>query len=386
MVNFSDAELTELETNFVHKENVEAYKKWLKAVNTKQAEAAAKNKSEAKNLLRSSLSGVKITEKKIRVPVEPQVLPYPLEFANDQLLNKWLETTLKNLENGSKPLAILESITGIALLEGKLMSLVMTVLNGVLTDDDLKNMTIYGVKSFATTRFAKLFFDDFGEMLPVMNEIGDPLEVLQIVDKLREAMANPDTNKNTAAPDVSDADMMATLNKWYSGDTRQQLTQYLVDNFKFTAPPAEQGAATLEEGAAEGATVEEGSAEGAAQATSPTSFVDSITQKAADLVKGTQKRVDEKTETDVNANEEARADTDVREQADEKTEEEKGNKDIKKTATLSQLKDKPESNIVSDAIKESHLGGTRRNTAPSQAATRKRWYAVTLRDVLSGTQ
>jgi hypothetical protein len=418
MVNLSEADLTEL-NQYVAAEQKAAYAKWLADKNKKEAETLTKNKSDARNFLSQSLQNVTVTKKRSLVPKAEAVKPYPLKFADDQLLNKWLEKSLKDIESGSKPLAILEAITGLALLEGKLMNLVMTVLNGVLTDDDLVNMTVYGIKSFATTRFAKLFFDDFGTMLPVMNEVGSPLEVLQIVDKLRESMANPEGNKPTAqgspegSPEVSAEEMMATLNKWYSGDTREQLTQYLVENFKFAAPPLDPTspiAAPLPEASAPPmeTNVETALASAPASAapmennlqkalpsaplmetnveSSELNPLASAPASAAPMENNLQKALPSAPpmETNVESSElnpPART-KNIESNLPTPEEDRPPPAEGEKPYPLD-LGKKSTSQAPSQALQG---GGTRRHAAPSQALTRKRWFEVTLRDVLSGTR
>ena len=363
VVTLTDAELGELDEFITDKK--EGYKTWLEKKNKKNVDHSA--------YLKNSLSNINVPGK-LEVKKEPAALPYPLEFASDQLLNNWLDKTLKNIESGSKPLAILEAITGLALLEGKLMSLVMTVLDGVLTDDDLKNMTVYGIKSFATTRFAKLFFDDFGEMMPVMEKIGDPMEVLKIVDKLRHAMGNPDEKeeeKSGEVTEVTDAEMQQMLQKWYNGapQIKKMLTDYLVNTFKFVAPAeTPQGDVVT----AEGPSISVSEQQAATSA--------NVIEKAPSAAPSAAPPA---------APPEEESEAPSEEESEEKSE--APPEEPPAAPPAAPPEEPPVENRAAPPKVDTKIipkldGGTRRHAAPSQAVTRKRWFEVTLRDVLSGTQ
>jgi hypothetical protein len=418
MVNLSADDLSKLETSFINAERLEDYKKWLEDLNAKQADS--------KDKLRESLKNINPPSRPFKVEEEEDdTPPYPLKFADttgdNQLLNEWLDKTLANLESGSKPLAVMESFTGIALLEGKLMSLVMTVLNGVLSDDDLKNMTIYGVKSFATTRFAKLFFDDFDNMMPVMEKMGNPVEVLQIVDKLREAMANPEGNKpkpKKKVDDISTDDMVKTLNEWYAKDedTKRFLTNYIkelvadatqAENAGPEVDAEEEGAKSAEEEGSdgEGANGEGANGEGTqgegtqGEGTQGEVKVDATSDDKGDNVKGASPEIDAEGEQSAIAKvqEQTATSKKVVPRASSfnlpslRSAFSSGDTSKEKPKSFfSRLSPKSSPKPVESGVElrnfQGQLGGTRRRAAPSQALTRKRWFELTLRDVLSETQ
>jgi hypothetical protein len=163
-------------------------------VETENAAAAATgqpNKPGASNLeeLHKSTCGSVNT----RLPeIEPDIV-YPLDYANDPFLKNLWETTLTNLKNASKPLEILEAIASTAMLEGYIAKFATSILEGVVTDDDMRDMLVNGIKTFTTTKLAGLSLEQYGKVSKVIeNSASSPDLAMLMIQQLGKAMVKPD--------------------------------------------------------------------------------------------------------------------------------------------------------------------------------------------------
>jgi hypothetical protein len=128
-----------------------------------------------------------------RLPdMEPDIV-YPLDYANDPFLKDLWETTLTNLKNASKPLEILEAIASTAMLEGYIAKFVTSILEGIVSDDDMRDMLVNGIKTFTTTKLAGLSLEQYGKVSKIIeNSASSPDLAMLMIQQLGKAMVKPD--------------------------------------------------------------------------------------------------------------------------------------------------------------------------------------------------
>ena len=128
-----------------------------------------------------------------RLPeMEPDIV-YPLDYANDPFLKELWESTLTNLKNASKPLEILEAIASTAMLEGYIAKFATSILEGVVSDDDMRDMLVNGIKTFTTTKLAGLSLEQYGKVSKVIeNSASSPDLAMLMIQQLGKAMVKPD--------------------------------------------------------------------------------------------------------------------------------------------------------------------------------------------------
>jgi hypothetical protein len=118
---------------------------------------------------------------------------YPLAYAKDPFLKNLWEVTLKNLKDASKPLEILEAIAGTAMLEGYIAKFATSVLEGVITDNDMRDMLVNGIKTFTTTKLAGLSLEQYGKVSKVIeSSASSPDLAMLMIQQLGKAMVKPD--------------------------------------------------------------------------------------------------------------------------------------------------------------------------------------------------